>query len=79
MATLTSVNDQITDAVRSRTQAALGDAFRSLSVSAGLSLQNAVNAQQQSYITAQAATTQGVALLYGIDTATTGQATEKTP
>ena len=78
MATLTSVNDQITDATRSRTHAALGDVLVSLSQSAGISYQNAVNAQQQAFINAQAATTQGVALLYGLDTASTGLATKET-
>ena len=38
---------------------------------------NATNAQQQSYVTAQAATTMGVATLYSIDTATTGVATKQ--
>ena len=36
---------------------------------------NATNAQQQSYVTAQAATTMGVATLYSLDTASTGIAT----
>ncbi|WP_180988201.1 RebB family R body protein, partial [Burkholderia humptydooensis] len=38
---------------------------------------NATYAQQQSYVTAQAATTMGVATLYSLDTATTGIATTK--
>ena len=38
---------------------------------------NATNAQQQSYVTAQAATTIGVATLYSIDTATTGVDTKQ--
>ena len=79
MATLTSVNDQITDAVRSRTHAALGDVLVSLTQSTGLLFQNAVSAQQQATLNAQAATTQGVALLYGVDTASTGLATKETP
>ena len=33
-------------------------------------------AQQQMYVTAQAATTAGVAMLYAVDTATTGGATK---
>ena len=37
---------------------------------------NATNAQQQSYVTAQAATTKGVATLYSLDTASTGVATK---
>jgi hypothetical protein len=36
---------------------------------------NATSAQQQTHVTAQAATTQGVALLYTIDTAAAGAAT----
>ena len=38
---------------------------------------NATTSQQQSNVTDQAATTQGVATLYGVDTASTGEATEK--
>ena len=38
---------------------------------------NATMAQQQMYVTAQAATTAGVSLLYSLDTATTGIATKK--
>ena len=37
---------------------------------------NAAFAQQQSNIMAQAATTMGVAVLLGLDTATTGKATQ---
>ncbi|MBK9648790.1 MAG: RebB family R body protein [Deltaproteobacteria bacterium] len=44
-----------------------------------MSYQNAVSAQQQATLNAQAATTQGVALLYGVDTASTGLATKETP
>ena len=78
MAFPTSVNDQSTDAARSRTHAALGDALVSLTQSTGLLFQNAVSAQQQAMINAQAATTQGVALLYGLDTAPAGLATKET-
>ncbi|WP_211267624.1 RebB family R body protein, partial [Xanthomonas citri] len=38
---------------------------------------NATNAQQQSYVTAQSATTMGVATLYSIDTASTGVVTKQ--
>ena len=38
---------------------------------------NATNAQQQSYVTAQSATTMGVATLYSIDTATTAVASKE--
>jgi hypothetical protein len=78
MAFPTSVNDQITDAARARTHAALGDALVSLSHSSGLLYQNAANAQQQAYVLAQAATTQGVATLYGLDTASMGLGTKET-
>jgi hypothetical protein len=74
MAEPTPVNGQITDAV---TQAnvkvlaeapamALGSLYQSLAHSTGLMFENAVNAQQQSNMTAQAATTQGVILLYSL-------------
>ncbi|WP_083294740.1 RebB family R body protein [Burkholderia plantarii] len=38
---------------------------------------NATNAQQQSYVTSQAATTMGVSTLYSLDTAADGIATSK--
>jgi len=85
MAFPTSVNDQITDSV---TQAnvkvladapavALGNLFQATAQALSNAAHNATTAQQQTSITAQAATTQGVATLYSIDTATTGVATEK--
>ena len=42
---------------------------------AGNAAHNATNAQQQSYVTAQSATTMGVATLYSLDIASTGTAT----
>ena len=42
-----------------------------------IAVHNAVTAQQQTNITAQAATTMGIATLYSIDTAATGKATEE--
>jgi hypothetical protein len=85
MAFPTSVNDQVTDSV---TQAnvkvladapavALGNLFQATAQALANAAHNATTAQQQVSITAQAATTQGVATLYSIDTATTGVATEK--
>jgi hypothetical protein len=67
------VNDQITDAV---TQAnvkvvanspaqAMGQLYQATAVALGNAAHNAVAAQQQAQIAAQAATTQGVALLLG--------------
>ncbi len=81
--TTTTVNGQITDAV---TQAnvkvlaespamSLSNLYQTISQSLSLSAQNAVTAQQQSNIVHQAATTQGVSLLYSVDTAATGEAT----
>lgn len=83
MAFPTAVNSQITDSV---TQAnvqvlgaapanAMGNLFQATSQALANAAHNATAAQQQSNITAQAATTMGVATLYGIDTASTGKAT----
>ena len=84
MAFPTAVNSQITDSV---TQAnvevlgtapatAMGNLFQATSQALANAAHNATMAQQQSNITAQAATTMGVATLYGIDTAATGMATK---
>lgn len=48
-----------------------------ISSALGLSAQNAVMAQQQSNIIHQAATTQGVNLLYAVDMEAVADATEK--
>lgn len=83
MAFPTSVNDQITDSV---TQAnvevlgvapatALGNLFQATAQALANAAQNATLSQQQSGITAQAATTMGVTVLYSLDTASTGVAT----
>ena len=85
MAFPTMVNDQITDSVTQANTKVLGDApamamgnlFIATSQALGNAAHNATTAQQQSNITAQAATTQGVATLYAIDTAATGVATQK--
>jgi hypothetical protein len=85
MALPTSVNSQITDAV---TQAnvkviadspamALSNLYQMISSSLGLSAQNAVMAQQQSNIIHQASTTQGVNLIYAVDTAAVADASDK--
>jgi len=85
MALSTTVNSQITDSV---TQAnvkviadapaiAMGNLYQMISSSLGLSAQNAVMAQQQSNIIHQAATTQGVNLIYAVDTEAVADATEK--
>lgn len=78
MAEPTPVNDQITDAVTQSNVKVLGDApamamgnlFQATSQALANAAHNATAAQQQSNITAQAATTQGVATLLSLDTAT---------
>ncbi len=86
MATPTAVNDQITDAVTqtnvstlaSSPALALGHVYQTLAHATGLSFQNAVMAQQQLNMASQAATVQGVNLLYSVDTAANSVATSKT-
>ena len=83
MAFPTSVNSQITDSVTQANVQVLGDApavamgnlFQATSQALANAAHNATTAQQQTNITAQAATTMGVALLYSLDTAATGKAT----
>ena len=83
MAFPTSVNNQITDSITQANTNTLGDApavamgnlFQATAQALANAAHNATNAQQQSYVTAQAATTMGVATLYAIDTASTGVAT----
>ncbi len=84
MAFPTAVNSQITDSI---TQAnvqvlgtspavAMGNLYQATAQALANAALNATMAQQQMYITAQAATTMGVALLYSLDTASTGMATK---
>ena len=83
MAFPTSVNSQITDSVTQANVKVLGDApaiamgnlFQATSQALGNAAHNATTAQQQTAVTAQAATTMGVAILYSLDTASTGKAT----
>ncbi len=85
MAFPTAVNDQITDSVTQANTKVLGDApavamgnlYQATAQALANAAHNATRAQQQSYVTAQAATTMGVATLYAIDTATTGVATKQ--
>jgi hypothetical protein len=75
MADPTLVNGQITDAVTQANVKVLGDApamalgtlYQVMAQATGLSMQNAVNAQQQMNVVNQAVTTQGVSLLYSLD------------
>ena len=79
----TAVNGQITDAVTLVNTKVLGDApaiamgnlYQATAQALANAAHNATTAQQQSAVTAQAATTMGVSLLYSIDTASTGTAT----
>ena len=85
MALETALNSQITDAVTQANVKTLGDApamaisnlYQMISQSLGLAAQNAVMSQQQSNIIHQASTTQGVNLIYAVDTAAVADATEK--
>lgn len=72
----TKVNDQITDAVTQANVKVLGEApavamgnlYQAMAHSTGILFQNAVSAQNQQNILAQAATTQGMMQIYSIDT-----------
>lgn len=73
MADPTLVNGQITDAVTQSNVKVLGEApalalgtvYQSLAQATGLAMQNAVSAQQQMNVIAQAVTAQAVSLLQG--------------
>ena len=84
MAFPTSVNSQITDSVTQANVKVLGDApavamgnlFQATAQALSNAAHNATGSQMETNVTAQAATTQGVAMLYSVDTATTGKATQ---
>ena len=84
MAFPTAVNSQITDAVTQSNVKVLADApamalgslYQATAQALGNSAHNATTSQQQTGVTAQAATTMGTATLYALDTASTGKATE---
>jgi hypothetical protein len=57
------------------TAMAMGNLFQATAQALANAAHNATNAQQQSYVTSQAATTMGVATLYSIDTAADAIAT----
>ena len=79
------VSPQITDSVTqantkvvSETPAmAMGNLEQATAQALSNAAHNTTTGQQQSNVTAQAATTMGVATLYAIDTASTGVATSK--
>lgn len=85
MAFPTSVNDQITDSVTQANVKVLGDApatamgnlYQATAQALANAALNATTSQQQSAVAAQAATTMGVSMLYSIDTAATGVATQQ--
>lgn len=74
MAFPTAINSQITDSVTQANTKVLGDApaiamgnlFVATAQALSNAAHNATNAQQQSYVTAQAATTMGVSTLYSL-------------
>jgi hypothetical protein len=76
MAFPTSVNDQITDAVTQSNVKVLGDSpavalsnlYQANAQAVAISIQNATFAQQQTNLIYQATTTQGVNLIYAMDT-----------
>ena len=86
MAYPTAVNDQITDSVTqpnlevlgSAPAIAMGNLYQATAQALANAAHNATNAQQQMFLTAQAATTTGVALLYSLNSATAGLATKST-
>jgi len=84
MAFPTSVNDQTTDSVTQSNVGVLGEApaiamgnlYQATAQALANAAHNATNAQQQAYVTAQAATTMGVATLFSLDTAALAAQTE---
>jgi hypothetical protein len=85
MAEPTPPNGEVTDSISQVNVKVLGDApaiamgnlFQATAQALALAAHNATNSQQQAWITMQAATTQGVATLYAIDTASIGLAAKK--
>ncbi len=83
MAFPTAVNNQITDSVTQANTKVVGDApavamgnlYQATAQALANAAHNATNAQQQSYVTSQAANTMGVATLYSLDTASDAMAT----
>lgn len=70
-----SVNPQITDSVNQANAnapvVALGNLYQATAQALANAAHNATTAQQNANTILQAATTQGVALLYGVDTSST--------
>jgi len=82
MAFPTAVNDQITDAVTQANVKVSGDApamamgaiYQSLAHATGILFENAVSAQQNAAMLAQAATNMGIMQIYSLGTAATAAA-----
>lgn len=78
---MTVVNPQITDAVAPETlqqgNVAMANLYLQYSQAVSLAAHNAASAQAQGYVTMQAATAAGIATLYALDSASTGEATKK--
>jgi hypothetical protein len=74
-----TVNPQITDAQASSDSSAvaMGNLYVATAQALANAAHNATNNQQQSYVIMQASTTQGVAMLLTIDTASSAAATGK--
>jgi hypothetical protein len=83
MAFPTAVNSQITDSITqpagNAPAIALGNLYIATAQALANAAHNATTAQQQANATVQAATTQAVSTLLGIDTASTGTATNALP
>ncbi|MEM7049614.1 MAG: RebB family R body protein [Acidobacteriota bacterium] len=85
MADPTLVNGQITDAVTQSNVKILGEApgealamvYQVMGHSVGIGMQNAVTAQQQMTTLSQAATTQGINLLFSMDPAAASVSTQE--
>ncbi len=83
MAFPTAVNSQITDSITQANTKVLGDApamamgnlFQATAQAMANAAHNATTSQQQTNITAQAATTSGVTTLFSIDTASDARGT----
>ncbi len=80
-----TVNSQITDSVTQSNVKVLADApamamgslYQTMAHSLGILMENAVVAQQNMNVIAQAATTQGVNMIYSVDTAAASAAASK--
>jgi len=85
MAFPTFVNDMITDSVTQVNTKVIGDApaiamgnlMQATAQALSNAAHNATTSQQQTNVTAQAATTMGVTILYSIDTASDAIGTKK--